>query len=370
MQPALAAAEAARDEAAARAIRLEREVEAARQHTTKLEADLAAARAADLTPALREAEGTRDRSMARIAELEAALERATAQSVPTDQDLAALTAARADTDAARESARMLQEELAALREATATGTQAREAEMLAELTALEETCQSAFDERDAALDQLRILEQELEAVRAARAQEPTSPAAAAAPQSERRPIDVSLMMNVGSPVPLRAKSATAPAPERPATPDKLAASHTSSAVPLRAKGADLSVPVETTPPPLPAAATDRPANGIKNRKDKRVATQTPATLWREGLREPMSCIIRDKSASGALIEVPQSRFGQHMSDLGVGDRYTLTISLSRETSTVLCEVMRVEGRNCGIRFCGPFHTQMVKSRKPVKQAGR
>jgi hypothetical protein len=106
-------------------------------------------------------------------------------------------------------------------------------------------------------------------------------------------------------------------------------------------------------------------DGKQLRRDKRVAAQTPATIWADGMTQAMNCTIRDKSASGALLEFPFDRYKPEITEISVGDKITLTINIARERTSVLCEVKRIKGRRCGVRFCGPFQTEVNKPKKPV-----
>jgi hypothetical protein len=150
--------------------------------------------------------------------------------------------------------------------------------------------------------------------------------------------------SVGLPVPPRAKSAGAP-------------------VPLTVN--DIGKPVAEIPPPADVDPSAKDSGATK-RRDRRAASRTPATLWREGMSQAMSCTIRDKSASGAMLEFAPSKFGDASAVVQVGDKFTLTIQVSRESTSVACQVVRVDGRRCGVKFCGQFHTQIQKPRKSLK----
>jgi hypothetical protein len=202
----------------------------------------------------------------------------------------------------------------------------------------------------------------------AAAEAQASPPVLDAEQAPSRRVDLAAAANVRSPVPMRVRSSQpATTSERTDRVDK-AASAVGSPVPLRVKSSGSS-PAATpppAPPPIPAAEGEAPSTGKAARRDKRVAAQTPATLWNERMRDAVSCIIRDKSASGAQIELAPNKFGDPSADLAVGDRFTLTINIAREKSSVACEVVRVQGRRAGVRFCGPFHTEINKPRKTLK----
>ena len=108
--------------------------------------------------------------------------------------------------------------------------------------------------------------------------------------------------------------------------------------------------------------------GSDQRHSRRVAAQTPATIWCEGMSQPMNCTMRDRSPSGALLEFPADRFNLGITEIVIGDRVTLTFASSQERTSVACLVMRVDGRRCGVKFAGQFNTQALKTRKPSKPA--
>lgn len=128
---------------------------------------------------------------------------------------------------------------------------------------------------------------------------------------------------------------------------------------------------------LPAiTAVDSPRksdapSGKQSRRDQRVASRMPVTIWRQGMQQAVSCTLIDKSASGARIELAASRFGESSNNIGLaeGDKFTLTFATATERTSVASEVVWVEGKRAGLRYCGPFQTQPVaKPRKPTRLA--
>lgn len=163
------------------------------------------------------------------------------------------------------------------------------------------------------------------------------------------------------PEPPASEPEEAPRKSRRSAEDLAAAQSVSGRVPMRAKTL-VVVPAEVEP----AESAGEPAqsrDGIQQRRDKRVSAQTPATVWAEGMMQALNCTIRDKSASGALLEFPHDRFKPEITEISVGDKITLTINIARERTSVLCEVKRIKGRRCGVRFCGPFQTEVNKPKK-------
>jgi hypothetical protein len=105
------------------------------------------------------------------------------------------------------------------------------------------------------------------------------------------------------------------------------------------------------------------SSGQHKPRDKRIPTQTPATLWNEGMNQPLNCTVRDKSSSGAKVEFDTASGVDDVAEVVVGDQLTLTFNYPRERTTVACKVVWIAGLRCGLRFCGQFHTQTVGSRK-------
>ena len=146
-----------------------------------------------------------------------------------------------------------------------------------------------------------------------------------------------------------------PVIEKPATPNRAAAlsARLQMIIPAPEKSSNAH------------AGSDHVGDDHKNR-DRRVSAQTPATLWSEGLSQALACTIRDRSPSGAMLEFPKERYSDGITDIAVGDELTLTVSSSQERTSVVCVVVRIDGRRCGVRFRGQFHTQVNKPRKSLK----
>lgn len=102
------------------------------------------------------------------------------------------------------------------------------------------------------------------------------------------------------------------------------------------------------------------------RREPRTAARTPVTIWKTGMSQWQSCTLLDKSASGARIELASSRFGSERAVVEVGDRLTLTFNSARESTSVPCLVIWAEGNECGVKYAGPFKTELVKPRSRVR----
>jgi hypothetical protein len=110
--------------------------------------------------------------------------------------------------------------------------------------------------------------------------------------------------------------------------------------------------------------------GHERRHARRVVSQIPATLSGRGMTQPIACTIRDRSSTGALLEFPPTRFGEEAPNVAVGERLTLTFNFSNERSSVVCSVVRIEGNRCGVQFCGQFHTQVSKPKRPLNDRSK
>lgn len=121
---------------------------------------------------------------------------------------------------------------------------------------------------------------------------------------------------------------------------------------------------ELTSKPNEAGA---PASGAAaNRRDRRVASQMPATLWREGMGQPLACTLRDRSPSGARVEFRHASIIDGFSAFNVGDQATLTLNSAHEKTWVGCEVVWVDGNSCGVRFLGQFRSESPAVRKSTR----
>jgi hypothetical protein len=127
---------------------------------------------------------------------------------------------------------------------------------------------------------------------------------------------------------------------------------------LQIKGNASDSPDETQGSDAPAGQA-----GQQKPREKRIPTQTPATLWRDGMNQPVDCTVRDKSSSGAKVEFGSGGSDDEIAEFVVGDQVTLTFNYPRERTSVACKVVWIAGMRCGLRFCGQFHTQSVAPRK-------
>jgi hypothetical protein len=115
-----------------------------------------------------------------------------------------------------------------------------------------------------------------------------------------------------------------------------------------------------------AMAKDGPSRN--QRRDKRVASQMPVVLWRKGLGH-LSCMLRDRSSSGARLEFRRDQMTDGLSELLLDDTLTLMMSSAQEKTSVDCVVVWVTGNRCGVRFLGQFRTEVTTPRRPVRSNG-
>ena len=140
-------------------------------------------------------------------------------------------------------------------------------------------------------------------------------------------------------------------------------SATDRAVPLVAVGNSL---VQAKDKAVDTGTEAASSGGEEKRRDRRVASQVPATLWIENKQRALACTIRDRSPSGARLDVAPGAFGEGIAELAVGNRLSLTFDAGQERTSVGCVVMWVAGTSCGVRFAGQFHTQVNPPRKSAK----
>ena len=112
-----------------------------------------------------------------------------------------------------------------------------------------------------------------------------------------------------------------------------------------------------------SAVTTRPRDQWIERRENRIETRMLATLSREGAGQPLSCTIRDKSSSGAKIEIVPDKAVEKLGQLNAGDKLMLAFASSRERTTVECKIIWMSGEFCGVTFCGPFQTENIRKQK-------
>ncbi len=161
------------------------------------------------------------------------------------------------------------------------------------------------------------------------------------------------------------------APARNKTVNPSAANPTESAEELsRTDGNDHLADAQTASSNREAAEAAASAlvdeGASEKRRDKRVESQIPAVLNAEGLRQGLTCTIRDRSSSGARIEFTRDMYVEGVEVVSVGDRLTLTFRMGQDRTSVECVVAWVAGRLTGVRFVGQFRTESVQTKRKGK----
>jgi hypothetical protein len=91
-----------------------------------------------------------------------------------------------------------------------------------------------------------------------------------------------------------------------------------------------------------------PSDGSENRRSRRQNVCIQASISSERLDEPVACVIRNLSATGARIEIVKGERKPFTSEERIPDRFTLSFRLER--TAVACEVVWERGSNLGVRF--------------------
>jgi hypothetical protein len=213
---------------------------------------------------------------------------------------------------------------------------------------------TAEAERDEVLQRLRQIEREVEALRIRKDDQQSAPAETVrhAPAGE---------------VP----EAAAPTPTPPRAASRLAR----KVQPVAGVAAEITSPAvaktarpETVRAGQAEAAPTLPEKPADKRKVRRVASQMPASLWREGMGQPLVCTLRDRSPSGARVEFQRHMLIEGVAAFNVGDHATLTLNSAHERTWVGCEVVWVSGNACGVRFLGQFRSEGPAPRKTMRAA--
>jgi hypothetical protein len=89
-------------------------------------------------------------------------------------------------------------------------------------------------------------------------------------------------------------------------------------------------------------------------------------LWIESKKRALGCTIRDKSSTGAKLEVVPDKYGDGISELAVGTKVSLSFDAGQDRTSVRCEVMWISESRCGVRFAGQFQTQINNPKKGTK----
>lgn len=119
----------------------------------------------------------------------------------------------------------------------------------------------------------------------------------------------------------------------------------------------------TAPPEKSIAVPAPEENDGRKRRAQRHSANTVVSVWSSTITTPLSCSMRDRSATGALLEFQSIRQDGRITEFSVGAKLNLAFKTSQERTTVSCEVVRIDGCRCGIVFTGQFVTEVTKTRK-------
>lgn len=111
---------------------------------------------------------------------------------------------------------------------------------------------------------------------------------------------------------------------------------------------------------------DKPATGSReNRSSRRKSTRIPGQIIQRRVN-PISCTIRDTSATGALIELWQGPQKAFTKSEFVGDQFTLV--MTNDFLEVDCEVVWRKAGTMGVRYRSALRQRPKPSRreKPAK----
>ena len=110
---------------------------------------------------------------------------------------------------------------------------------------------------------------------------------------------------------------------------------------------------------------------VEKPSDRRWAQRKPgvmsARIVAEGLREPVSAVVRDMSATGAKIQVEPKRLGPIQSTSDIPD--LITVVLRNEQTEVLGKVVWRTVDHIGVRFQSAIRPSSFRERAPARRKG-
>ena len=126
-------------------------------------------------------------------------------------------------------------------------------------------------------------------------------------------------------------------------------------------------PMHDTPMRDPLLRVIAPMRRIPNRTDiypvdmeRRFATRkpsdTPGFIGSNKFSQPVRCIVRNTSSSGALVEIVPGKDRMITRADELPNKFTLVFLGYRERTEVNCQVMRMAGAQAGVRYVSPFRT--------------
>jgi hypothetical protein len=98
----------------------------------------------------------------------------------------------------------------------------------------------------------------------------------------------------------------------------------------------------------------------EQRWSSRKSTVLAGTIISDQLSGAVSCVVRDLSATGALIDLRAAKSSVIANSSGLPNAFSLV--LLRDNSEVRCEVMWRKPTSIGVRFLGAFKQVPVRSK--------
>ena len=94
---------------------------------------------------------------------------------------------------------------------------------------------------------------------------------------------------------------------------------------------------------------------------RRKQSRTPAMMWYEGAPTMHSCVIKDTSSTGALIEMVKSKMNPDASTGVVRERFTLIIAMDKVR--IDCKVAWRGENEIGVRYVSPARPMEPRVRR-------
>ena len=112
---------------------------------------------------------------------------------------------------------------------------------------------------------------------------------------------------------------------------------------------------------LPRAAEAEEVVHDERRFARRKSSRTPGMISAPGGVTNHSCLIKDTSSTGALLEMVKTKMNPDSSSAVVPDRFTLMFQLERVC--IDCRVARRRDTEVGIRYVSPARALVPVSRR-------
>ena len=101
-------------------------------------------------------------------------------------------------------------------------------------------------------------------------------------------------------------------------------------------------------PPVPKSASEK---DDERRFARRKSSRTPGLVWAEGATTNHSCVVKDTSSTGALLEMTRTKMNPDCAASVVPDQFTLVIAI--EKVCIDCRVAWRRDTEVGVRYMSP-----------------